>query len=97
LPNLVERIDWDPLLADVSYAVHLAGIAHQGTTMSEATYDRITHVANRLGADPRVRLIEVGALTVPAARNLGMAAAQGRMHFFDFGSKACDSGAQAPA
>jgi hypothetical protein len=80
-------------LADAGYSVPLKckrcriGIAHQGTTMSEATYDRITHVANRLGADPRVRLIEVGALTVPAARNLDMAAAQGRMHFFDFGSE----------
>jgi glycosyltransferase involved in cell wall biosynthesis len=34
-------------------------------------------MANRLGADPRVKVIEMAALTVPAARNLGMAAAQG--------------------
>jgi glycosyltransferase involved in cell wall biosynthesis len=34
-------------------------------------------MANRLGADPRVKVIETAALTVPAARNLGMAAARG--------------------
>jgi glycosyltransferase involved in cell wall biosynthesis len=34
-------------------------------------------MANRLSADPRVNVIKTVALTVPAARNLGMAAAQG--------------------
>jgi len=34
-------------------------------------------MANRLGADPRVKVVEMAALTVPAARNLGMAAARG--------------------
>jgi nucleoside-diphosphate-sugar epimerase len=45
LPNLAERINWDPLLAGVSYVVHLAGVAHRGATVSEEMYDRINHVA----------------------------------------------------
>ena len=45
LPNLVERINWSPLLADVSSVVHLAGIAHRGMAVSEEIYDRINHVA----------------------------------------------------
>jgi len=45
LPNLAERINWSPLLADVSSVVHLAGIAHRGMAVSEEIYDRINHVA----------------------------------------------------
>jgi UDP-glucose 4-epimerase len=45
LPNLAERIDWDPLLADVNYVVHLAGVAHKGAAVSEEMYDRINHLA----------------------------------------------------
>ena len=45
LPNLAERIDWDPLLADVAYVVHLAGVAHRGASVSEEMYDRINHLA----------------------------------------------------
>ena len=45
LPNLADRINWDPLLAGVSYVVHLAGVAHRGAAVSEEMYDRINHVA----------------------------------------------------
>jgi UDP-glucose 4-epimerase len=45
LPNLAERINWDPLLAGVSYVVHLAGVAHRGAAVSEEMYDRVNHVA----------------------------------------------------
>jgi UDP-glucose 4-epimerase len=45
LPNLAERIDWDPLLAEVAYVVHLAGVAHRGAAVSEKMYDRINHLA----------------------------------------------------
>jgi UDP-glucose 4-epimerase len=45
LPNLADRINWDPLLADVAYVVHLAGVAHRGATVSEQMYDLINHVA----------------------------------------------------
>ena len=45
LPNLAERINWDPLLVDVAYVVHLAGVAHRGAAVSEEMYDRINHVA----------------------------------------------------
>jgi nucleoside-diphosphate-sugar epimerase len=43
LPDLAQRIDWGPLLADVAYVVHLAGVAHRGAT--EEMYDRINHQA----------------------------------------------------
>src|ERR1019366_5462922 len=46
-------------------------IALNGATTEAA------EMANRLGADPRVKVIETGALTVPGARNSGMAAARG--------------------
>jgi nucleoside-diphosphate-sugar epimerase len=45
LPDLAERIDWDPLLVDVAHVVHLAGVAHRGAAVSAAMYDRINHVA----------------------------------------------------
>jgi nucleoside-diphosphate-sugar epimerase len=45
LPNLAERIDWDALLEGVAYVVHLAGVAHRGTAVSEEMYDRINHLA----------------------------------------------------
>ncbi len=45
MPNLAERIDWDLLLAEAEYVVHLAGVAHRGAAVSEETYDRINHLA----------------------------------------------------
>jgi UDP-glucose 4-epimerase len=45
LPDLAERIEWAPLLADVAHVVHLAGIAHRGAAVPEPMYDRINHVA----------------------------------------------------
>jgi UDP-glucose 4-epimerase len=45
LPNLADRINWDPLLADVAYVVHLAGLAHRGMAVSEEMYDRVNRVA----------------------------------------------------
>jgi len=45
VPSLAERIDWEPLLADVANIVHLAGVAHKGAAVSDEMYDRINHVA----------------------------------------------------
>jgi len=45
-------------------------------TLNGATSETI-EMAKRLAADPRVKVIETGVLTVPGARNSGMAAAQG--------------------
>jgi len=45
LPDLAQRIDWEPLLADVAYVVHLAGVAHRGADTTEEMYDRINHQA----------------------------------------------------
>jgi glycosyltransferase involved in cell wall biosynthesis len=44
--------------------------------LNGATSETI-EMAKRLAADPRVKVIETGVLTVPGARNSGMAAAQG--------------------
>jgi nucleoside-diphosphate-sugar epimerase len=40
-----QPVDWTPLLADVDAVVHLAGIAHIGPVIDEATYDRVVHAA----------------------------------------------------
>jgi nucleoside-diphosphate-sugar epimerase len=45
LPDLAQRIDWEPLLADVAYVVHLAGVAHRGADTTEEMCDRINHQA----------------------------------------------------
>ena len=40
-----QPVDWAPLLAGVDAVVHLAGIAHIGSGIDEATYDRVVHAA----------------------------------------------------
>jgi UDP-glucose 4-epimerase len=40
-----QPVDWAPLLADVDAVVHLAGIAHIGSRIDEAIYDRVVHAA----------------------------------------------------
>lgn len=45
LPDLAERINWVPLITNVAYVVHLAGIAHSNAALSDEMYDRINHVA----------------------------------------------------
>ena len=44
-PDLEERVDWEPLLTDITHVVHLAGVAHKGALVSDEMYDRINHVA----------------------------------------------------
>ena len=43
--DLAGEIDWPPLLAGMDAVVHLAGIAHIGTDVSDETYDRVNHLA----------------------------------------------------
>jgi UDP-glucose 4-epimerase len=45
LPDLSAAIDWSPLVAETDAVVHLAGIAHVGPDMPEATYDQVNHLA----------------------------------------------------
>lgn len=45
LPDLREAVDWAPLLDDVGAVVHLASIAHVGSSVDPALYDRVNHVA----------------------------------------------------
>jgi len=45
LPDLGRPVFWTPLLAGMEAVVHLAGIAHAGAGLAEATYDRVNHLA----------------------------------------------------
>jgi nucleoside-diphosphate-sugar epimerase len=45
LPDLAQAVDWAPLLAGVSHVVHVAGVAHRGSAVSDAIYDRVNHQA----------------------------------------------------
>ena len=45
LPDLAQPVFWTPLLAGMDAVVHLAGIAHAGSDIAEATYDRVNHLA----------------------------------------------------
>jgi UDP-glucose 4-epimerase len=44
-PDLANPVDWAPLVAGMDAVVHLAGIAHIGPDVPEATYDRVNHLA----------------------------------------------------
>ena len=41
MPDLAAPADWAPLLAGVSYLVHLAGIAHAHGVVSDSLYNRV--------------------------------------------------------
>ena len=43
--DLGADVDWRPLMADVDFVIHLAGIAHTGSGVTEARYDRVNHLA----------------------------------------------------
>jgi nucleoside-diphosphate-sugar epimerase len=43
LGDMASPVDWGPLLAGVDAVVHLAGVAHAGTDIADARYDRINH------------------------------------------------------
>jgi nucleoside-diphosphate-sugar epimerase len=78
LPNLAERIDWGPLLVDVAYVVHLAGVAHRGAAVSEEMYDRINHVAvadlaaaaARAGIDRLIFTSSIGSQSGPSCEHV---------------------------
>jgi UDP-glucose 4-epimerase len=44
-PDLASPVFWAPLVAGMDAVVHLAGIAHIGPDVPEATYDRVNHLA----------------------------------------------------
>jgi nucleoside-diphosphate-sugar epimerase len=44
-PDLANPVFWAPLVAGMDAVVHLAAIAHVGPDVTEATYDRVNHVA----------------------------------------------------
>jgi UDP-glucose 4-epimerase len=43
--DLASPLDWRPLVAGIDAVVHLAGIAHVGSDIPDALYDRINHQA----------------------------------------------------
>jgi nucleoside-diphosphate-sugar epimerase len=54
-PDLSQPINWQPLLADVDFAIHLAGIAHAGGGVSAETYDRVNRGATEQAAGAAAR------------------------------------------
>jgi nucleoside-diphosphate-sugar epimerase len=44
-PDLATPVFWSPLLSGMDAVVHLAGIAHVGSDVSEPAYDRVNHLA----------------------------------------------------
>jgi nucleoside-diphosphate-sugar epimerase len=45
LPDLAGAVDWAPLVAGMDAVVHLAGIAHVGSDIPDAMYDRVNQLA----------------------------------------------------
>jgi nucleoside-diphosphate-sugar epimerase len=43
--DLGARIEWRPLMTEVDFIVHLAGIAHTGSGVAAARYDLVNHLA----------------------------------------------------
>jgi nucleoside-diphosphate-sugar epimerase len=78
LPNLAERIDWEPLLDGIAYVVHLAGVAHRGTAVSEELYDRINHLATanlaraaaKAGVARLIFMSSIGSQSGPSAERV---------------------------
>jgi UDP-glucose 4-epimerase len=73
--DLASPVDWKPLLSDIDAVVHLAGIAHAGSDIPEALYDRINHrataelaaAAKQAGVKRLVFISSVRAQSGPAA------------------------------
>ena len=59
--DLAYRIDWAPLLRDIDVVIHLAGIAHRGSDITEEQYDSVNRQATgdlaRAASAAGVRLI----------------------------------------
>jgi nucleoside-diphosphate-sugar epimerase len=49
-PDLLQPIDWEPLVAGMDVVIHLAGIAHTGRGISAETYDRVNRLATEQAA-----------------------------------------------
>lgn len=47
LPDLMQPLDWRPLLRDIDAVVHLAGIAHVSSDITDAQYDRANRLATK--------------------------------------------------
>jgi nucleoside-diphosphate-sugar epimerase len=45
IPDLRARVDWGPLIADVDYVVHLAGIAHAVSSIPSSIYEQVNYRA----------------------------------------------------
>lgn len=47
IPDLRTNFDWEPLLADVNYVLHLAGVAHAHPSLPPSIYERVNHRATK--------------------------------------------------
>jgi len=54
-PDLLQPIDWQPLVAGMDFVIHLAGIAHTGRGISAETYDRVNRLATEQAAQAAAR------------------------------------------
>ena len=54
-PDLLQPIDWQPLVAGMDFVIHLAGIAHTGPGNSTETYDRVNRLATEQAAQAAAR------------------------------------------
>ena len=69
--DLAHRIDWAPLLRDIDVVIHLAGIAHRGSDITEEQYDSVNRQATgdlaRAASAAGVRLIFMSSIAAQTA------------------------------
>src|SRR5580704_13627259 len=53
--DYVERVDWPLLLDGMEFVVHLAGIAHTGSGIDPALYERVNRQATEEAANAAAR------------------------------------------
>jgi nucleoside-diphosphate-sugar epimerase len=77
LPDLANPAPWNSLLAGMDVVIHLAGIAHAGSDIPDATYDQINRDATQSlaqaaaenGVKHFILLSSIRAQTAPTARD----------------------------
>ncbi len=78
LPDLAGPVDWGSLLADVSYVVHLAAVAHQGSAVPDGTYEQVNRravadlaaAAAQRGVERLIFVSSIGSQTGPTAERV---------------------------
>jgi nucleoside-diphosphate-sugar epimerase len=76
MPDLAGPADWSPLIAGMDAIVHLAGIAHVGTDVSDETYNQVNHLATAglaraAAAAGIMRLVFISSIRAQSAATAG--------------------------